>query len=106
MLGGAKIIPGRWKDAMQLEEVKYLLPLMSSNAEPSKDAIEQQHSTLENGMISDQNGGYLSSIMNRTLDDEPRLIDLVKYSNQTGCANATTMSEKEFWTQEKAILEL
>ena len=97
MLGGAKIIPGKWKDAVEIEEVKYLLPLMSSNEESSK---------AESRVSSDQNVRHHSSIMNRTFDYQPRLIDVVKYSNETCNANAATKSQKEFWTQERAVLEL
>ena len=96
MLGGAKIIPGRWKEAVMMEEVKHLLPLMDSNVnleERTKEHERSNHNITSNS---------IGQIRNHSMDGK-RLIDIIQQSpNQFDVLKP----EKEFWTKEKAVLEL
>lgn len=88
-MGGAKVVPGRWKEAVMMEEVKYLLPLMDS----AKDHERSNHNITSNS---------IGQIGNHSMDGK-RLIDIIQQSpNQFDVLKP----EKEFWTKEKAVLEL
>jgi hypothetical protein len=95
LLGGAKIVPGRWKDALELEEVKYLLPLMAewqSEEDASKVSDEE--------MI----GIKTTDLRDEILDINKRLIDIVGQNNHH--RNATIELKSELWTKEKVVAKL
>jgi hypothetical protein len=99
LLGGAKIIPGRWKDAVELKEVKLILPLMHKD-----DFDEKEQQQNEHKLEAPENQCFTG--WNQTLDEQPRLVDIVEQPpNYTSC-NDVFKPEKQFWTKEKIVLEL
>lgn len=97
---GAKIVPGKWSDAVKLDEVKQLLPLLkakdagtNNREEPlQKDTAKTQHSHGD-----EWNAKFHSSTTNETLKS---LVSPSAPSNETGS------QLKEFWTKEKAVRDL
>ncbi|KAL7517674.1 hypothetical protein ACHAWX_002581 [Stephanocyclus meneghinianus] len=118
LLGGAKIIPGKWKEAVEMEEVKYLLPFMTSllKNEPLRDSVEElqfeghisgtrvKRNSTDNGTVSDATNS-LKRVETPTGDR--RLVDLVRESSPHEYhSDASLESTKEFWSKEKTIAAL
>lgn len=118
LLGGAKIIPGKWKEAVEMEEVKYLLPFMTSllKNEPLRDSVEElqfeghisgtrvKQNSTDDGTVSDATIS-LKRVENPAGDR--RLVDLVRESSPHEYhSDASLESTKEFWSKEKAIAAL
>jgi hypothetical protein len=95
LLGGAKIIPGRWKDALEIEEVECLLPLMN-DAGVEERILSQQSRAI----CTDLNMEY------NAVNEQLRLVDLVQQTANHTSKDETTESKSEFWNKEKAVLKL
>jgi len=84
-----------------MEEVKYLLPLMDSHGNLDEERTNE-HVKLENRSSNHNNtSNNIAQIRNQTMNDQ-KLIDIIQSSNQSDLLKP----EKEFWTKEKAVLEL
>ena len=84
-----------------MKEVKYLLPLMDSHDNLDEERTNE-HVKLENRCSYHNNtSNNIAQIRNQTMDGQ-RLIDIIQSSNQSDVMKP----EKEFWTKEKAVLEL
>ena len=94
LLDGAKVIPGRWKDAIEMEEVKCLLPLMTSDLSLN----EQTQAPLGDSIL----------LESKNTIEQFQLIEIAQQQQNltSGDNNATIEREKEFWTKEKAVLML
>lgn len=85
LLGGAKLIPPKWKDAVELEEVKRLLPLM--NNENANEEVPHQQATESIEVEAIDRGG----------NEQLRFIDLVR---------DPVVKRSKTWTKERTVLEL
>ena len=88
MLGGAKIIPGKWREAIELDEVRKILP-----------QIMQQG--FKNSAIADlQHIGQNSTDIVASMPLVTPALENKKHHN------FTRIPRKEFWSKDKAIKEL
>lgn len=95
LLGGAKIIPGRWEDAMRIKEVKRLLPLMegkgskTSNGKDRKiNSSDVKTSLQQRNMMQQSHGDELQREGNITQTISTSL----QHLNQNATNNVTLMS--------------
>ena len=85
-----------------MEEVKYLLPLMDSHDNLDEERTNERVKQGQNQRSNHNNtSNDIAQIRNQTMNDQ-RLIDIIQSSNQSDVMKP----EKEFWTKEKAVLEL
>ena len=123
LLGGAKIIPGRWKEAMKLEEVEYLLPRMEEYGKQDLQKSKTRKPTLRNGRRigtqkqsrgDEQQGKENKSqtLFNSSQHDmsgsgnSTTNLTLVSLVSSSASINSTKRQRKEFWSKEKATKEL
>jgi len=94
VLGGAKIIPGRWREAIELEEVKKLLPRMGVENKGSDSKV----STTQQSHGDHYYGGENNTQTHHTNHSSSTIIPAP--------TSTTKIHAKEFWSKEKAIKEL
>jgi len=107
LLGGAKIIPGRWKEAMELEEVKYLLHRMEEYDEYNPQETESEQireiRTQQSRGLMHTGSTHNDASANTNSTANLKLASLVSSSKSL---SSMEMRRKEFWSKEKAIREL
>jgi len=107
LLGGAKIIPGRWKEAMELEEVKYLLHRMEEYDEYNPQETESEQireiRTQQSRGLMHTGSTHNDASANANSTANLKLASLVSSSKSL---SSMEMRRKEFWSKEKAIREL
>ncbi|KAL3793548.1 hypothetical protein HJC23_007288 [Cyclotella cryptica] len=119
LLGGAKIIPGKWKEAVQMEEVKYLLPFMTPALENGglNDTTQQQQQYERHnaGARDKRNSARNHPVSDATIsfnrvdtpDGDQRLVDIVQESSpHKDDSDATMEARRSFWSKEKAVAGL
>lgn len=101
LLGGAKIIPGRWKDALEMEEVKCLLPLMNEMG------LEESILPQQSGIAKREKVAKCSALnMKYDVNEQLTLVDLMQQTANQTAHFETTGPKSEFWNKEKAVLKL
>ncbi len=98
ILGGAKIIPGKWELAIEFDEVKKLLPRMNGGQSlPKNDSqkcshdvptIQQSHDVPDSDGVNNTQTVKLTKLASLSSD---------KQFNSTKC------QAKEFWSKEKTV---
>jgi len=88
MLGGAKIIPGKWRDAIELVEVRKILPQIMQQGSKNSSIAGLQH-------ISQNSTDIVASM--------PLVTPALENNKHN---NLTRIPRKEFWSKDKAIKEL
>ena len=96
-LNGAVIIPGKWKEAKELEIIQSLLHLIDSDGGDSECSTRRNSETRRNNAINANN------------PKQPLVAMVVSSSTNTTTTTTTAASKKpskEFWSKEKAIRNL
>lgn len=97
ILGGAKVIPGKWEKATELDEVKQLLPRMDNgHVLPRKTSIQQSHNR-------DQDEGRASTNQKIVASHSSATLSSLVLPCSDKHTNSTTSRTKEFWSKEKTI---
>jgi len=118
ILGGAKVIPGKWEQAIEFDEVKQLLPRMGDGQEGlpknelrrNKQKNSKQEHTQEDPTMqqSHEHGNQDRDVANSTqisLTTNNSATSLMKLSSLSfdKRINSTTGQTKEFWSKEKTV---
>ena len=96
-LNGAVIIPGKWKEAKELEIIQSLLHLIDSDGGDSECSTRRNSETRRNNAINANN------------PKQPLVAMVVSSSTNTTTTTTAAASKKptkEFWSKEKAIRNL
>jgi hypothetical protein len=88
MLGGAKIIPGKWREAIELDEVRKILPQIMQQGFKNSAIADLQH-------IGQNSTDIVASM--------PLVTPALENNKHN---NFTRIPRKEFWSKDKAIKEL
>lgn len=102
LLGGSKIIPGKWKEAKEVEEVAYLIPKMK---ELDKEGIKSKRRDVKTGKENEpiQNKRQMVGMQqSQDIKGGGNVVENAS-TNESNRGDSTT---KEFWSKEKAIKEL
>ena len=116
LLGGAKVLPGRWNQAKEFEEVKCLLPRLEDytkknskkagrkqvKSQTTDDTITQLKQKITT-ITTQQSHGDQQQL--ETIGDSPNNMKLMSLVESETPSNSTK-KVKEFWSKEKAIKEL
>lgn len=94
--GNVKLVPGKWKEAVKLDIVKQVLPLM----EEKKEAMQQQPEEQEKEGDTDDQTNH-----NPAIAENLTLMSMVQSSSPSS-TNLTKGHTKEFWSREKVIKDL
>lgn len=84
MLGGAKIIPGKWREAIELDVVKKILPHINQHGPKKSSIAGLQH-------INQNSTDIVTSMPS---------VSSAKHNN------SARIQAKEFWSKDKVIKEL
>ena len=85
MLGGAKIIPGKWREAIEHFEVKSILPQLMQRDAKERPVSNLQHTHQSSSALVTSTGSV---------------------SSDTHKNSTRKRQRKEFWSKEKVIKEL
>jgi len=122
---GAKIIPGKWKEAIELEEVKQLLPCMKElgpeRSKRKERKMNNEKRTVQNrqGNMTRQSHGDIDQQQGEEESTQTTFTNIQRV-NLNSTTNATLMSlvssaapshstkgqTNEFWSKEKAVKKL
>ncbi len=107
VLGGAKVIPGKWELAIEFDEVKQLQPRMNDGQSLPKN--KSQKCTQDVSTIQQSHGNPDGDGMNDTQtafvtirNSSAKLTRLVSLSSDKHF-NSTKSQAKEFWSKEKTV---
>lgn len=119
IVGGAKVIPGKWEKAIEFDEVKQLLPRMGdgqvglpkitkSELRRNKQKNSTQEHTQEDPTMQqshsnrDRDGANDTQIYFTTNNSASTLMKLSSLSSDKQI-NSITSRTKEFWSKEKTV---
>jgi hypothetical protein len=119
IVGGAKVIPGKWEKAIEFDEVKQLLPRMGdgqvglpkitkSELRRNKQKNCTQEHTQEDPTMQqshsnrDRDGANDTQIYFTTNNSASTLMKLSSLSSDKQI-NSITSRTKEFWSKEKTV---
>ena len=88
MLGGAKIVPGKWGEAIELDEVRQIIPQIMQQGPKNSSISGLQH-------IGQNSTAIVASMP---------LVTCALENNKHN--NSTRIPRKEFWSKDKVIKEL
>ena len=117
-LGGVLVIPGKWEEAKELDEVKGLLPYMANHTTNDEKGMEKTRNVIpgkwEEAKELDEVKGLLPYMANHTTNDEKGM-EKTRNARRKTSENSTISSlasqEKAikthfFWSKENSIKEL
>ena len=98
ILGGAKVIPGKWEQAIEFDEMKQLLPSIGDKQGSPMKKVRRNKQNSEGSMIQQSHDEQFNDGARGTLT-----MYTTNSSAQEKQINSTTTQTKEFWSKEKTV---